>query len=81
MLEQRRAALRAEARKIVEHALADFFRAEIGVVGVGETVGLVAQALEELQAGVGRARNSEGYRTSAATSFRILTCWSAWSIQ
>ena len=50
---ERGAAHGAEAGEIVEHALADFFRAQVGVVGVGEPVGLVAQALQQLQAGVG----------------------------
>ena len=35
----------AEAGEIVENLLADFAGAEIGVVGVGEAVGFVAQAL------------------------------------
>jgi hypothetical protein len=48
VFEQHRAADGAEAGKIVEHAFADFARAQICVVGVGEAVGFVAQALEEI---------------------------------
>jgi hypothetical protein len=47
----RRGAFR-RGREIVEHALADFLRAEVGVVGVGEAVGFVAEALEDVEAGV-----------------------------
>ena len=43
------AALFAEAGKIVEDALADLLRAEVGVIGVGEAVGFVADALEQLE--------------------------------
>ena len=51
MSEQRRPADGTEPRKIIEHALADFTRTEIGVVGVGEAVGFVAQALEQVERG------------------------------
>ena len=49
VFEQRRAADGAKAGKIIEHALADFARAQIGVVGVSEAVGFVAQALKEIE--------------------------------
>jgi len=45
MLQQRGTPDGAQPRKIVEDRLADFLRAQVGVVGVGETVCLVAQPL------------------------------------
>ena len=51
MGEQRGAADGAESGKVVEDALADFFGTEVGVVGVGEAVGFVAQALEKIERG------------------------------
>src|SRR5690606_37522654 len=47
VFQQRGAAARAEAGKIVQHRLADFARTQVGVEGVGEAVSLVAQALQE----------------------------------
>src|ERR1051326_2784234 len=50
MREQRRTADAPESFEIVEHALADFFRAELCIVGVRETMRLVAEALQQIQA-------------------------------
>src|SRR5258708_2807928 len=47
--EQRDAADRTEAGKIVENAFLDLPRAEIRVVGVGEAVRLIAQPLQQVQ--------------------------------
>ena len=55
VIHERATAHGTEAGHVVEDGLADLFGAEIGVVGVGEAVGLVAQALQELQAGGGEA--------------------------
>ena len=52
MLQERGAAHRSEPGEVVENRFADFLRAEVGVVRVGETMGFVAQALEQLQSGV-----------------------------
>ena|GEM_PF-3780113 len=52
VFQQRGAAHFAQAGQIIQHALPDFFRAELGVIGVGEAVRFVAQALEEVESGM-----------------------------
>ena len=53
MVEQGGTAGRTETGKVVENRFANFAGTQVGIEGVGETVGFVAQALEELQARMG----------------------------
>ena len=52
LLEERGATGRPEAGHVLEDAFADLPRAQVGVVGVGEAVRLVAQPLQQLQPGM-----------------------------
>ena len=60
----------ADAGEFVEDALGNFFEAEFGVVGVGEAMGFVADALEEFE-GAGVVIEAEGIDFAGAEDFFV----------
>lgn len=63
----------AHAGKFVKKALGDFFQAETGVVGVGEAVGFVADALEEFES-AGMTAEAKGKRSVRQVNFFEFFC-------